>query len=201
MALGVAYLAIMLIGSRLLERPPAGWKPEGWTPPANEARDDRRSQRDAQRRDPHAAVLPAVGDPLHQRHRRHRHPRAGIADDAGHVSAERRSRPPPSSRSSASSTPSGRFVWASASDYIGRRNTYTIFFVAQFVLFLLIPGLAASGNWIAVRGQRCSRCSRCTAAASRRFRRSSPTSSVPTTSAPFTARCSPRGAARRSPDR
>ena len=44
---------------------------------------------------------------------------------------------------------SGRFLWASASDYIGRRNTYTIFFVAQFVLFLLIPGLAASGNWIA----------------------------------------------------
>ena len=26
----------------------------------------------------------------------------------------------------------GRFLWASASDYIGRRNTYTVFFVAQF---------------------------------------------------------------------
>src|SRR5438045_6484008 len=43
----------------------------------------------------------------------------------------------------------GRFAWASASDYIGRRNTYTIFFVAQFIIFLLIPGLASSGNWIA----------------------------------------------------
>ena len=42
---------------------------------------------------------------------------------------------------------SGRFLWASGSDYIGRRNTYTVFFVAQFVLFLLIPRLAASGNW------------------------------------------------------
>jgi MFS family permease len=41
----------------------------------------------------------------------------------------------------------GRFFWASSSDYIGRRNTYTIFFVVQFVLFLLIPGLAARGNW------------------------------------------------------
>ncbi len=38
----------------------------------------------------------------------------------------------------------GRFVWASASDYIGRRNTYAIFFAAQVVLFLLIPGLAAA---------------------------------------------------------
>ncbi len=41
----------------------------------------------------------------------------------------------------------GRFAWASASDVIGRRNTYTIFFVAQLALFLLIPGLAARGNW------------------------------------------------------
>src|SRR5262252_1544743 len=41
----------------------------------------------------------------------------------------------------------GRFVWASGSDYIGRRNTYTVFFVVQFFLFLLIPRLAASGNW------------------------------------------------------
>jgi MFS family permease len=41
----------------------------------------------------------------------------------------------------------GRFLWASGSDYIGRRNTYTVFFVTQVVLFLFIPGLAASGNW------------------------------------------------------
>jgi MFS family permease len=41
----------------------------------------------------------------------------------------------------------GRFFWASCSDYIGRRNTYTLFFVVQFALFLLIPGLAAVGSW------------------------------------------------------
>src|SRR4029077_9784925 len=41
----------------------------------------------------------------------------------------------------------GRFLWASGSDVIGRRNTYTIFFLAQLVLFLLIPRLAAPGNW------------------------------------------------------
>jgi MFS family permease len=43
---------------------------------------------------------------------------------------------------------SGRFLWASASDYIGRRTTYAIFFVAQFIIFLMIPGLASSANWI-----------------------------------------------------
>ncbi|HBP98942.1 MAG TPA: MFS transporter [Gammaproteobacteria bacterium] len=33
----------------------------------------------------------------------------------------------------------GRFIWASASDYIGRRNTYWIFFVLGIVLYLSIP--------------------------------------------------------------
>jgi MFS family permease len=42
----------------------------------------------------------------------------------------------------------GRFMWASGSDYIGRRNTYLVFFVTQFFLFLLIPALAASSNWV-----------------------------------------------------
>lgn len=33
----------------------------------------------------------------------------------------------------------GRIGWASASDYIGRANTYTIFFAIQIVLFALLP--------------------------------------------------------------
>ena len=41
----------------------------------------------------------------------------------------------------------GRFAWASGSDYIGRRNTYRVFFLAQIALFILIPKLAAQGDW------------------------------------------------------
>ncbi len=41
----------------------------------------------------------------------------------------------------------GRFLWASGSDYIGRRNTYTTFFVVQLILFLAIPGMASRGQW------------------------------------------------------
>jgi MFS family permease len=37
----------------------------------------------------------------------------------------------------------GRFIWASASDYVGRRNTYWIFFVLGIVLYLSIPFSAA----------------------------------------------------------
>src|SRR6187401_899507 len=33
MVLGVTYLIVMLIGSRLMQSPSPGWKPAGWTPP------------------------------------------------------------------------------------------------------------------------------------------------------------------------
>ena len=33
----------------------------------------------------------------------------------------------------------GRFIWASASDYLGRRNTYWIFFLLGIALYLSIP--------------------------------------------------------------
>jgi MFS family permease len=42
----------------------------------------------------------------------------------------------------------GRFLWASGSDFLGRRNTYLIFFALQFVLFLLVPGFGATGEWL-----------------------------------------------------
>jgi MFS family permease len=41
----------------------------------------------------------------------------------------------------------GRLLWSSASDLIGRRNTYLLFFAAQVGLFLLIPRLAMAGAW------------------------------------------------------
>lgn len=36
----------------------------------------------------------------------------------------------------------GRFFWASLSDYLGRKNTYTLFFVIGALLYLLIPWTA-----------------------------------------------------------
>ena len=40
----------------------------------------------------------------------------------------------------------GRFIWASASDYIGRRNTYWVFFLLGIMLYLSIPFTAAQVN-------------------------------------------------------
>lgn len=40
----------------------------------------------------------------------------------------------------------GRFLWASCSDYIGRKATYYVFLVLGFVLYVSIPSLAHSGQ-------------------------------------------------------
>ena len=33
----------------------------------------------------------------------------------------------------------GRFIWSSLSDYIGRKNTYTVFFVLGMLLYIIVP--------------------------------------------------------------
>ena len=40
----------------------------------------------------------------------------------------------------------GRFVWASCSDYIGRKNTYMIFLTLGAILYAAIPSFAAASN-------------------------------------------------------
>ena len=40
----------------------------------------------------------------------------------------------------------GRFVWASCSDYIGRKNTYFVFLALGFLLYASIPTLGAAGS-------------------------------------------------------
>jgi MFS family permease len=148
MALGVAYLVIMLIGSRLLERPPAGWQPEGWAPPTT--KHAMITDRSVTRNDAIGTVQfyllwgilfinVTAG--------------IGILAQASPMMQDMFHRTPLEAAAVVSLisifNATGRFMWASGSDYIGRRNTYTIFFVAQFFIFLLIPLLASSGNWLA----------------------------------------------------
>jgi MFS family permease len=40
----------------------------------------------------------------------------------------------------------GRFFWATISDYIGRRNTYLIFFSLGIVLYALVPSIGLMGS-------------------------------------------------------
>jgi len=40
----------------------------------------------------------------------------------------------------------GRFFWATTSDYIGRRNTYTLFFLLGILLYSTVPTLGHLGS-------------------------------------------------------
>ena len=144
--LGVVYFGVMLAGSRLMVSPPPGWTPPGWTPPVRVHRliSTRSVTRNEALRTPQFYLLWTIlfinvtaG--------------IGILAQASPMMQDMFGRTPLEAGAIVSIislfNAGGRFAWASASDVIGRRNTYTIFFVAQLALFLLIPGLAARGNW------------------------------------------------------
>jgi MFS family permease len=143
---GAIYLVVMMIGARILRRPPSGWKPEGWTPPVNTNAmiTDRSFTRNEAVRTKQFYLLWGIlfinvtagigilaqASPMMQDLFQKSAVEAGaIVSIISLFNA------------------GGRFFWASSSDYIGRRNTYTLFFVVQVALFLLIPGIAAAGSW------------------------------------------------------
>jgi MFS family permease len=143
---GAIYLVVMMIGARILRRPPPGWRPEGWIPPVNTNAmiTDRSFTRNEAIRTKQFYLLWGIlfinvtagigilaqASPMMQDLFQKSAVEAGaIVSIISLFNA------------------GGRFFWASSSDYIGRRNTYTLFFVAQVALFLLIPGIAAAGSW------------------------------------------------------
>jgi MFS family permease len=147
MVLGVTYFIIMMIGARIIRRPPPNWKPVGWTAPAR--KNKMITEVSVTRNDALRTVqffllwgilfinvtagigILAQASPMMQDMFRKTALQAGaVVSIISLFNA------------------GGRFFWASLSDYIGRRNTYLTFFVVQVVLFLLIPGFAAQGAWI-----------------------------------------------------
>ena len=146
MSLGATYLVIMLFGARILRRPPEGWKPEGWHPSLEQeaARKKGGLTRNEAIRTPQFYLLWGIlfvnvtaG--------------IGILAQASPMMQDLFSKTAAQAAVIVSIisvfNAGGRFLWASASDYIGRRNTYTTFFVVQFALFLAIPQLAAGAQW------------------------------------------------------
>ncbi len=136
MALGVAYFIIMMIGAAIIRRPPAGWKPAGWMPPARKHKmiTDLNLTRNAAIQTVQFYLLWGIlfinvtagigilaqASPMMQDMFRKTAVQAGLVVSLISVF-----------------NAAGRFFWASSSDYIGRRNTYVVFFVVQIILFLL----------------------------------------------------------------
>lgn len=148
MVLGAMYFCVMMIGATIIRRPPPDWKPEGWTPAGhkNKMIADRSITRNKAVRTIQFYLLWGIlfinvtaG--------------IGILAQASPMMQDMFSRTPLQAAAVVSFislfNAGGRFCWASLSDYIGRRNTYVIFFLAQVGLFLLIPAFAARGDWAA----------------------------------------------------
>ena len=147
-ALGAVYCIIMMIGARILRRPPEGWTPAGWTQPAKQSKMIRTAgslTRNAALGTVQFYLLWGVlfvnvtaG--------------IGILAQASPITQDLFQKTPLEAAAFVSLlsvfNAGGRFFWASCSDYIGRRNTYIVFFVAQVVLFVSIPGFAARREWV-----------------------------------------------------
>ena len=143
MTLGAIYFVVMMIGASILRRPPKDWKPAGWNPPEKTVQAS--ITRNAALRTPQFYLLWSIlfinvtagigilaqASPI-------------VQDIFGQTPAEAADFVLLLSLFNLA----GRFIWASGSDYIGRRNTYTLFFVVQFVLFLIVPGIAGRGQWV-----------------------------------------------------
>lgn len=143
MVLGVVYLVVMLLGARLLQRPPEGWLPPGYTPSPAQAAQVSLTRNQAIRTLPFALLWGMLFINVTAG--------IGILAQASPMMQDMFGRTPVEAAAVVSLislfNAGGRFAWASASDYIGRRATYLIFFTAQVGLFLLIPALAAAGQW------------------------------------------------------
>lgn len=144
--IGLIYLAVMLIAAFSYRLPPQGWQPDGWQAPDGDARDKLITTAnvdiDQALRTPQFYQLWIVlclnvtaG--------------IGVLGVARTMITEIFGTTLPQTVDTAFAATYvvmisafnmvGRFIWASASDYLGRRNTYWIFFLLGIALYLSVP--------------------------------------------------------------
>jgi MFS family permease len=163
--MGAIYFVFMLVGAFGYRVPPAGWRPEGWTPP--DSANAMITQKQVHLRDAHktpqfwliwgvlclnvSAGIGVIGmaSPMLQEifgGSLIGHPeikflqlddgqRAAIATIAAGFTGL-----------ISLFNIGGRFFWASLSDYIGRKNTYYTFFLLGIALYAAAPWAAHMGN-------------------------------------------------------
>jgi MFS family permease len=145
--LGILYFISMNIGALAIRIPAPGWKPEGWTPPV---------KKNAMISQSHVHIDQALktsqfwlvwwalmlnvtagigvigqASVMIQESFKGQVTPAAAAGFVGLLSL---------------ANMLGRFFWSSASDYVGRKNTYFIFLALGAVLYFLVPGMGAAGN-------------------------------------------------------
>ncbi len=164
--MAVIYFVFMMIGALAYRLPPTGWKPAGWTPPASAAANAMIATGHVHLRNAHktpqfwllwgilmlnvSAGIGVIGmaSPMLQEIFGGKLINLDLRFDAldkdqlGQIAVI-----------AAAFTGllslfniAGRFVWASASDYIGRKATYFTFFTLGFILYASAPWAGHAGN-------------------------------------------------------
>jgi MFS family permease len=145
--LGIVYFCFMMVGATIVRVPAPGWKPEGYTAPVVEQKLITNK---------HVYVYDAIKTPqfwliwlvlcLNVT--------AGIGV-LGQASAMSQEMFPGKVTAVAAAgfvgllslfNMAGRFIWASTSDVIGRKNTYFCFFALGTVLYCLVPWTGSIGS-------------------------------------------------------
>jgi MFS family permease len=147
MVMGTLYGISMLIGSLTIRIPPAGWKPQGWEPPlvTNKMVTQNHVHIDQALKTPQFYLLWCVlcfnvsagigvlgqASVMIQEIFKGSITPAAAAGFVGLLSLFNMG---------------GRFFWASTSDFLGRKNTYLIFFALGSLLYALVPTMGQLGS-------------------------------------------------------
>jgi MFS family permease len=165
LVMAVVYFVFMTIGAFAYRVTPAGWKPEGWTPPSEKK--TMISEHHVHLNDAHktpqfwliwwvlclnvSAGIGVIGmaSPMLQEIFAGKligHPELSFSQ----LSADQKTVIAGIAAGFAGLLSlfniGGRFAWATLSDYIGRKNTYYTFFILGIVLYALAPTFAAMGS-------------------------------------------------------
>ena len=165
LAMAAIYFFFMLIGAFRYRIPPAGWRPEGWTPPAKS--NAMISQHNVHLKDAHktpqfwliwwvlclnvSAGIGVIGmaSPMLQEIFAGKligHPELGFNALSGEQKVMIAGIAAGFAGLLSLFNIGGRFFWASLSDYIGRKSTYLTFFVLGIICYLLMPWSANLGS-------------------------------------------------------
>lgn len=147
LTIGVIYFLVMMVAAFSYRIPPEGWTPKGWTPPSEEENGKRMMT------SKHVHIDQALKTPqfyqLWIMLCLNVTAGIGVLGVAKTMMSEIFGSTLPNIVDGAFAATYvvmisvfnmlGRFFWASASDYIGRKNTYYIFFILGIILYCSIP--------------------------------------------------------------
>ena len=164
-AMGAIYFVFMMIGAFRYRIPPAGWRPEGWTPPAKA--NAMISQNHVHLKDAHktpqfwliwwvlclnvSAGIGVIGMASPMLQEIFAGKLIGLPDVGfNQLDATQKATIAGIAAGFAGLLSlfniGGRFFWASLSDKMGRKNTYYTFFILGIALYALAPTFAAMGS-------------------------------------------------------